>query len=458
MSAPLDPAANPRKILIGLAALRTASGTYPAGHPMIGERLRELHEAVQVHLRSGGSGRLDIDVIHRVVHLNGVPCPGEGETPALGVDSIHIGGAVRAEELQSLAEVLWHLKPEASGEPVSAQLARRQVRNIAVGRLVPLDTSWRSEQWPDRPEHTVDPDYRESLNLAEQTFDQLAEGRSLDLVTVRDLVQLLMCRVAGSNAALAQILSVKQYENLTYCHSVNVSVLSLLLGRQLRLDDDALTALVEAALLHDVGKTRIPIDLVKKPGALDRRERRMMEAHTTLGAEILAEVDGLRPLTPLVALEHHRSVNGRGYPDLGDGVAPHVFSQIVSVADIYEAVTGARSYQAPSPPERACLLLARLAGEKLNAALVKAMVNAITFFPIGSVVRTTLDEVGVVIRTNAHNPLHPVITIADEGLETALGEVDTSERDPAGVYRRHIVETLTRRDGPVCAARLLNAA
>jgi len=191
-------------------------------------------------------------------------------------------------------------------------------------------------------------------------------------VTVRDLVQLLMCRVASSNAALAQILSVKQYENLTYCHSVNVAVLSLLLGRQLQLDDETLVALVEAALLHDVGKTRIPLDLVKKPGALDKRERRIMESHTTLGAEILVQVDGLRPLTPLVALEHHRSVTGRGYPDLGDAV-PHVFSQIVSVADIYEAVTGARSYQAPTPPERACLLLARLAGDKLNAALVKAL-------------------------------------------------------------------------------------
>jgi len=320
-------------------------------------------------------------------------------------------------------------------------LARRQVQNITVGRLVPLDTRWRAEQWPDRPETTLDPDYEESLALAQQTFEDLSEGRSLDLVTVRDLVQLLMCRVASSNAALAQILSVKQYENLTYCHSVNVAVLSLLLGRQVQLPDDALAALVEAALLHDVGKTRVPIDLVKKPGALDKRERRIMEAHTTFGAQILVQVDGLRPLTPLVALEHHRSVSGRGYPDLGNAV-PHVFRQIVSVADIYEAVTGARSYQAPKPPERACLLLAQLAGDKLNAALVKALVSAITFFPIGSVVRTTLDEIGIVIRTNPGEPLHPVIALVDEAVETARGDVDTSERDASGAYRRHIRETV----------------
>jgi len=456
VSAPIESRTSPRKILKALAALRTAIGAYPPAHPMIAEKLGDANDAVQGLLRLGEAVR--IDIIHGVVHLNGVPFPGDVDAHALGVDSIHIADRVRVDELLALAEVLWQLKSDNGDEPASAGLARRGVENITVGRLVPLDTRWRAEQWPDRPQDALDPDYEESLALAERTFDQLAEGRSIDLVTVRDLVKLLMCRVASSNAALAQILSVKQYENLTYCHSVNVAVLSLLLGRQLNLDDQSLVALVEAALLHDVGKTRVPVDLVKKPGALDKRERRMMEAHTTLGAEILVQVDGLRPLTPLVALEHHRSVKGGGYPDLGDGVVPHVFSQIVSVADIYEAVTGARSYQAPKPPERACLLLARLAGEKLNAAMVKALVNAITFFPVGSLVRTTLDEVGVVIRTNSHDPLHPVLTHVDEALETALGEIDTSARDESGAYQRHIRETLAPRDRAANVARFLNAA
>src|SRR5207245_10736527 len=117
------------------------------------------------------------------------------------------------------------------------------------------------------------------------------------------------------------------------------------------------------------------------------------------------------PLTPIVALEQHRGVKGSGYPDLGDGVVPHAMSQIVSVADIYEAITGARSYQDPTLPEHACLILARLAGEKLNTALVKAFVNAITFFPLGSLVRTNQDELGVVIRTTPGDPLHPVLAL-----------------------------------------------
>ncbi len=227
---------------------------------------------------------------------------------------------------------------------------------------------------------------------------------------------------------------------------MNVALLSLLLGRQLRLDEGAIAALVEAALLHDIGKTKIPLDIVKKPGALDKRERRMIEAHTTLGAELLAQTDGLRPLTPTVALEHHRGIKGTGYPDLGTAT-PHLMSQIVSVADIYEAMTGARSYQDPTRPERACLVLARLAGEKLNTALVKAFVNAITFFPIGSVVRTSLEEIAVVVEINAANPLHPIVALVDARTRAPDARIDTSARDAGGGYARHIVETVIPPDG-----------
>jgi putative nucleotidyltransferase with HDIG domain len=261
-------------------------------------------------------------------------------------------------------------------------------------------------------------------------------------------VQLLIYKVARSNAALAQILAVKQYENLTYCHSVNVAMLSLLIGKQIGLGDAAIAALVEAALLHDIGKTRIPLDVVKKPGALEKRERKMMEAHTTFGAEILAQTEGLRPLTAVVALEHHRGVKGTGYPDLGTAV-PHIMSQIVSVADIYEAITGARSYQAPTLPERACLMLARLAGEKLNTALVKAFVNAITFFPLGSMVRTTRDEIAIVVGINPTDPLHPLLAIVDDSGSGPGTRVDASARDASGGYVRHVLETLLPPQGQI---------
>ena len=312
--------------------------------------------------------------------------------------------------------------------------------------------SWRStpagasEQWADAPKDVYDPAYAESLDLMQETFEQVQEGRELKLATIRHIVELLIQKVAGSSAALAQILAVKLYENLTYCHSVNVATLSLLIAKQVGFDERTVAAIGEAALLHDIGKTRIPLEVIRKPGALDKRERALMEAHTTFGAEILVEVDGLRPLTPTVALEHHRGVKGSGYPELGERV-PHVLSQLVSVADIYEAITGARTYQDPGQPEQACLVLARLAGGKLNSALVKAFVAAVTFFPIGSVVRTSRDETGVVVATNPADPLHPVIALVASDFGRLPGDVDTSARDSSGAYARHIAETIRPPEG-----------
>jgi putative nucleotidyltransferase with HDIG domain len=440
----LDPVA----LLKGFVSLRRLTGLYPPGHPTIEQKLTELDESVQRHLRDRDALRLD--VIHGSAHLDGVPFRQDSETQAqilreltdLGVDSIHIRQGVSRHELHALSEFLWQLKEAPSGDPLDGQLAGRQIHHITLGRLVPLDTRWKAVQWPDAPTGPLDPSYELSLALTERTFDDVMSGRGINLATIRHIVHLLIQKVAASSAALGQILAVKLYENLTYCHSVNVATLSLLIGRQIGFDEAATAALAEAALLHDIGKTRIPLEILKKPSALDKRERRLMEAHTTYGAEILVDVDGLRPLTPTVALEHHRGVDGTGYPDLGDGTVPHLLSQVVAVADIYEAMTGARTYQDPAMPEQACLVLARLAGTKLNTALVKAFVNAVSFFPLGSVVRTDLEEIGVVVRTNPAEPLHPVIALIGAGQARLPGEIDTSLRGLTGQYERHVVETL----------------
>jgi len=434
----LEQTADTHRILKGFATLGTLTGMYPAGHPLVTDKVREIYEAVQRCLIAGDA--VHIDVIRGVLHLNGVPLEGTNDIATGVIDSLYIDAGVQAEEIATAADVL--SRHGGNQEPINQQFVRRGVSHISVGRLVPLDTRWRARQWPDHPQHALDPDYEESLRLAQLAFEQLYDDRRVDMNTIHDLVRLLMCRVVTSHAAIAQILAVKQYENLTYIHSVNVAVLSLLLGREIGLDEETLTALVEAGVLHDVGKTRIPLDVVKKPGSLDKHERKLMEAHPVKGAELLMELDGLAPLTPLVALEHHRSVVGGGYPDLGEGVVPHVLSQIVSVADIYEAVTGARSYQTPTPPERACLMLARLAGTKLNTALVKAFVNAITFFPVGSIVRTSRGELGIVLRATAGDPLHPVIQLLDDDWRTPLGVLDTSRRGNGDTYECHVVETV----------------
>ncbi|HET9194889.1 MAG TPA: HD-GYP domain-containing protein [Vicinamibacterales bacterium] len=439
---------DPGPFLRGFVALRRLTGMYPAGHPVIAQKVDEIFQPVQQQLAAHGT--VTIDIIHEQLHVNGVVCLSDGASSAqavrelseLGAHSVEIRAGLQPDELRRAAEFLSTAADGSTDEPIADRLAAAGVSHVSFGRIVALDTRWRAPQWDDGPSQPLEPSYGEALTRAEQVFDTVASGRSLDAVNIRQLVQLLIGEVARSSAALAQILTLKEYENLTYCHSVNVAILSLMLGRQLRLDDDLITVLVEAALLHDIGKTRVPLEIVQKPGALDRTERKLIEGHTTFGAEILVDTVGVHPLAPTVALEHHRGINGTGYPDLGDGVVPHLMSQIVSVADIYEALTGARSYREPMKPEQACLVLAREAGSKLNTAFVKAFVSAVTFFPVGSLVRTNRDEVGMVVRTNSRDPLHPVITITNDTFEEVRQQVDTSERDGDGRYLRQIVQSI----------------
>jgi putative nucleotidyltransferase with HDIG domain len=446
------PALDPLPLLKGLGTLRKLTGMYPARHPAIMQKLDELDAGVQRYLRQ--SAVLRIEVIHGEAHLDGLTFRDDSEASAriiweladLGIDSIHITRGVTPDELLALSAFLWELKDHGGGAPIADQLAARGIRHVSLARLVALDTRWRAHQWAESPSDVYDPAYAESLDLMQRTFETVQEGKGLELATVRHIVQLLIQKVAGSSAALAQILAVKLYENLTYCHSVNVATLSLLIAKQAGFDEPTTASIAEAALLHDIGKTRIPLDVIRKPGALDKRERALMEAHTIFGAEILTEVDGLKPLTPTVALEHHRGVKGSGYPELGPAV-PHFVSQLVAVADIYEAVTGARTYQDPGLPEQACLVLARLAGTKLNSAFVKAFVAAVTFFPVGSVVRTSRGETAVVIRTNPADPLHPVVVPIGADLGRLPGEIDTALRDSSGAYARHLVETIRPPEG-----------
>jgi putative nucleotidyltransferase with HDIG domain len=460
---PTGSAFDPAPFLKGLVALRHLTSMYPVGHPVITQKANEVFQHVEPHLASRST--LNIDLIHDEPHVDGQACWSDRATLSaalqelntLGANSIEIRAGLEPDELRRAIEFIG-AADRSSGESIADRLAARNVSHMSFSRLVALDTRWQAPQLGEGPQAPIDPSYAEALARAEETFENVASGRALDPANIRNIVQLLIGEVARSSAALAQILTLKDYENLTYCHSVNVAILSWMLGRQLRLDDEMITTLVECALLHDVGKTRVPLSIVQKPGALDPAERKQIEAHTTFGAEILVETAGVHALAPTVAMEHHRGVNGTGYPDLGDGVTPHLMSQIVSVADIYEALTGARTYRQPMKPEQACLVLAREAGTKLNTAFVKAFVSAVTFFPVGSIVRTSRNEIGVVVRTFQKDPLHPVIVLTNDTFEEIGTEVDTSGRDSGGRYLRHISETLPGRPDAPALLHVLSTA
>ena len=458
---------DPGQLMRSLAGLKAACALYPEGHPSIDGHVEQAYGQAR-ELIGEGSG-VEIDVLRGVINVDGEAQQQASriyrrvidELAAMGIDSIHIDARVAPNEFRALGEFLARQETEhgCSGS-VATQLASNGVHNISLGRILPVDSYVPGQEWPEAPDEIFDDDYRESVDKAKDAFEHFGQGFAPDATEIQGLLDVIVGRAAHSRVALSQVLALKSYENLTYLHSVNVTLLSLRLGERIGLDEQTRMALAEAALLHDVGKTRIPLEILTKPGALTDREFREVRDHPRIGAEILIGLSGLTPLSPIVALEHHIGFDGTGYPDLGPDRRPHPLSQIVSVVDIYESLTGARSYREPVTPDKACLTLARLAGEQLNPALVRAFVSVVTFFPIGTLVRTTLGELGVVVRTFEDDALHPTIALVSEDRpESSDGEiVDLRLQGDDGSHVRQVAESLPADDFQFDIPRVLQSA
>jgi putative nucleotidyltransferase with HDIG domain len=447
-SHPGTPSTTPIPVLRALSGLRRSLALYPEGPSVIEAAINELERALESAFRDHDHVR--IEIVDGTAHLEGYPYRVDShansdalsELGRLDIECFQVERGVERDELARTARLLHQLGDRAPDQTSMRSLLRAaEVDRVVMTKLVPVETRYRSYDWPHSPEHVIEPTYARALDDAQEAINPIFEGHAPEADSLRNLIVWITDQVVDRSSALSQILALKRYENHTYCHSVNVATLALLLGRRLELDDDALAILGEAALLHDVGKRQIPTEILNKPAPLNKREWRIVQRHPVIGADILMRSAGLEALTPTVALEHHRNFAGGGYPELDEQV-PHFLSQIVAVVDTYEALTGARPYREPLVPEEACLILARMAGEKLNPALVKAFVSLVTFFPLGSVVRTSDGHVGVVAETSEAEPLHPVIEVVETGSGSPAIRVDTAERDASGQYLRHIVETL----------------
>jgi putative nucleotidyltransferase with HDIG domain len=393
------PMLDPLALLKGFVTLRRLTGMYPAAHPAIEQKLTELDSMLQKHL--GGGAPLHLDVIHGHPHVDGVPFRAENESnlqvlrdlSELGVDSIHITPGVTRQELLDLSAFLWQLRDVPSPESVGDRLARQNIHHVSLGRLLPLDTRWRATQWPDAPTGTLDPAYEETLFLMERAFDDAAAGKGVNLRTVREVVQLLVQKIAGSSAALGQILAVKLYENLTYCHSVNVAALSLLIGRQLGFNESLTSALAEAALLHDIGKTRIPLDILTKPGKLTDQEREIMNQHPSDGARLILRSEDDLDLAAIVAYEHHIMIDGGGYPLMRFGRMCHRASRLVHVCDVFDALRTHRPYRDAWPLEKTLNYIQERAGQEFDHAIVQSFLAMLRQWEPRIAVLTSEDEV-----------------------------------------------------------------
>jgi putative nucleotidyltransferase with HDIG domain len=198
----------------------------------------------------------------------------------------------------------------------------------------------------------------------------------------------------GGQHTMLPLLQLKEFDQYTTCHSLNVAVLSMALAEFLGLDPNAVRAFGVAGLLHDLGKIRIPIEILTKPGKLDADERALLNQHPVEGARIMLRAGERLEMASVVAYEHHIMLNGGGYPSMRFGRNCHQASRLVHVCDVYDALRTKRPYRDAWPAEQVLGYLEKNAGLEFDPEMVA---------PFVTMMRESESQVAVL--TNEHEPI-----------------------------------------------------
>jgi len=366
---------------------------------------------------------------------------------AFEIGALRIHGSDRREWqilLSLLLSISEQKPPEERFEELAERLGAARVTSLEIERAVHHELETEEERQAAKRV------YSQGVAVTRDVITSVRMGRATSVKRVKRAVQLIVDQVLNNETSLMGLTTIRDYDEYTFTHSVNVCIFSVALGKKLGFSRLQLYDLGMTALLHDMGKARVPVEILNKTTGLDEREWRVMQAHPWLGALTLFTLRSYEE-TPyraiLTAHEHHMKTDLSGYPrtvrprDLG------IFSRIVAVADGFDAATTRRSYQTvPIEPDQVLREMWQNPKRGYDAILVKALINLIGIYPVGTCVILDSFEVAVVAGPDPegqqlNRPLVRIAVEAEGGAVPPPGQlVSLTERDEAGNYRRSIVK------------------
>jgi putative nucleotidyltransferase with HDIG domain len=389
-----------------LAAAIRGAQLYAPGHPLVTRSARALAETLSLAHQSTAS--VAIGIVGEELVVGDIPVPRAAETMSelmrrlsqLGIERIIIDRGVQDSEIEQLVTVV----ARGEGRDATAPLAR--LPHIRVGRLE-VD-----EQAPASSGDiaTFRRLYNDAVKVAGDLWDSARAEGAPDADAARDVVDSLAQAVAQNRTALLSLTALKNYDNYTFTHMVNVSILTMGQARGLGIDGPLLREFGMAGLMHDIGKVQVPNEILNKPDKLTDAEFTILKRHTVDGAQILRKTPEMPTLAPVVAFEHHLRADGSGYPA---AVRPqlNLGTTLAGIADVYDAMRSKRVYQSASPSERILAVLRHNDGAQFDQNLVRRFVQLLGIYPAGNMVRLDTGEVAVVRQAYAPDPYRPQVRI-----------------------------------------------
>jgi response regulator RpfG family c-di-GMP phosphodiesterase len=205
----------------------------------------------------------------------------------------------------------------------------------------------------------------------------------------------------------------RSFDSYTYAHSVNVAVISCIIGFGLGMTSEALEQLVMAGLLHDLGKQQIPNEILNKHARLTNEEFKIMKNHANLSYEMIKDRWDISSNVKTAVRYHHENVDGSGYPDGITGDQMTIFTKILHVADVYDALVSRRPYKEPYSPYEACEYLMGAGGILFDSKVVQALLLYVPFYPKGTEVKLSDGRNGIIVDNAKKRNLRPLIRLMD---------------------------------------------
>ena len=412
------------------------------GQILLREREIELRVTGEFIFVNSTRLRLDLDNYASFSHVLGI-------LRAVGVGVVHATDGADRREWTSFLSLLLAVSSRDSANR-SFELANR-MRDAGVTHIAvepPMETEV-SEEEEERVKEQSKRTYQRSVAVTKEVINSVRMGRSASVKKVKRAVQAIVDQVLSSETSLVGLTTLRDYDDYTFTHSVNVCIFAVALGRKIGLGKLQLYDLGMAALFHDVGKSRVPLDVLNKDGSLDEEEWRIMQAHPWLGVLTLFGLRGYGeiPFRSMIGTyEHHMKLDMSGYPKPMRARQMSIFSKIIAVADGFDAATTRRTYQTtPIQPDSVLKEMLENPRRGYDPILVKAFINLIGVYPVGTAVILDSYELAIVTAANpVPEAIHrPIVRIVSDPTGTIMypGHVaDLAEQDGSGAYLRTIIK------------------
>jgi putative nucleotidyltransferase with HDIG domain len=416
-----------------LAAALRGTQLYSRGHPLSVRTTSAVLETLrQIHLQQPS---IAIGLVGKEIVVGDIPLPRVRENmteliarlQARGIERVTIDRGVDADELVAFLQAVTETKADQASVHPQGPGSHEDpppivFPHIRAGRLK-LDANISDSAVASSTLRRL---YQDSVATAELLWNSALEDGKPELPAARESIDGLAEAVTAHRAALLGLAAIKKYDNYTFTHMVNVSILTMGQARTLGIEGRLLRELGLAGLMHDIGKTRTPLEVLNKVEKLLPEEFEILKRHTVDGAEILRRTPDMPTMVPVVAFEHHLRIDGGGYP----AVRRHQLNlgtMLCGISDVYDAMRSKRKYQQAFPSERILAVLQGNDGKQFDKHLVRRFVHLLGIYPPGSLVRISTDEIALVVQPYAGDPYRPRVKILLDAAGTCLDTPHTRD-------------------------------